>query len=337
MKPVNEWDEDYLLNNIPPGEYDWLEFKGSRALDLTLDGVQQHDVLQELGKQVSAFSNSGGGVLIYGVKDPREEITVDDGGVSLIIKGKISTKEWLEDVIPGQVDFPLKKFNVYVIRRSGPESQIEEGKGIFLIDIPDSVNAPHQSVRDRRYYARVGGKSRPISHRMIMDMIGRRKSPEMELNLKFLYHKKPPYDVVSIKLYCENKGKVFAKYVNGFLYVPEEMNPRSDYKEIFNFDGKKYKKIYFSNIHEDCVGEKTIGYASFPYYITRYDPVLPGVGFDYYISIDISKKDLKEISENNLIWEIYADNMDVVKGKIQIGKIKYELYSKHYSFTMPRE
>ena len=98
MKPIDEWDENYVLN-LPPGEHDWVEFKGSMGLDLDLPNVKIDKVLNELSKQVSAFGNSGGGTLIYGVKDsseiPRE---VDLGGVSLNLRGK-STKEWLEDVL----------------------------------------------------------------------------------------------------------------------------------------------------------------------------------------------------------------------------------------------
>jgi len=40
---------------------------------------------------------------------------VDDGGISKSVKGKISTREWLEDVIPNLVEFPLIEFNVYQI------------------------------------------------------------------------------------------------------------------------------------------------------------------------------------------------------------------------------
>lgn len=49
MKPIDEWDENYILN-LPPGEHDWVEFKGSKSLDFNLPGVKIDDVINELSK-----------------------------------------------------------------------------------------------------------------------------------------------------------------------------------------------------------------------------------------------------------------------------------------------
>ncbi len=43
MREPREWDEEYLLN-LPVGEFDWLEVKGRRGLDLTLGNVKEPDV-----------------------------------------------------------------------------------------------------------------------------------------------------------------------------------------------------------------------------------------------------------------------------------------------------
>src|SRR6266446_361168 len=156
MKPAVEWDEQHIFS-LPSGELDWVEFKSSRSLDLTIPGVKESEVRNELSKQLSAFSNSGGGTLVYGITDPvpGQPHNVDLGGVALRCKGK-STKEWLEDIIPNLVEFPLKRFNVHLVPGQAG-SQIANGKGLFLIEIPDSEQAPHQA-NDKKYYARVGGK-----------------------------------------------------------------------------------------------------------------------------------------------------------------------------------
>src|ERR1044071_9035984 len=89
------------------------------------------------------FANSGGGNIVYGVRDAdaAAERLVDAGGVSLTIKQ--NTKEWLEDVIPNLVESSLPAFNVYVITRKDASSGIAANKGIFVIEIPDSESAPH--------------------------------------------------------------------------------------------------------------------------------------------------------------------------------------------------
>ncbi len=54
------------------------------------------------------------------------------GGVSLNLGS--GTREWLEDVIPDLVDFPLREFNVYELAaRSGEPSQIGPDKGIYTV------------------------------------------------------------------------------------------------------------------------------------------------------------------------------------------------------------
>ncbi len=113
MKPVAEWDEAYLMS-LPVGEFDWLETKGRRSLDLTIPTVSESAVLETISKEVSAFANSGGGTLVYGLADPKPGETewhVDDGGVSVLVK-KNETKEWMETIIPNQMDPPLEKLVV---------------------------------------------------------------------------------------------------------------------------------------------------------------------------------------------------------------------------------
>ena len=88
---------------------------------------------------LSAFSNSGGGTLVYGLADPvpEQRQRVDEGGVSLRCKGK-STKEWIEDIIPNLVEFPLKRFNVHVVEGGGAGSQIVKGTGLLLVSFYES-------------------------------------------------------------------------------------------------------------------------------------------------------------------------------------------------------
>jgi predicted HTH transcriptional regulator len=130
--PVS-WTEDDVLA-LPAGENDSFERKGSRLLDLTLPGVKEGDVLNELAKQLSAFSNAAGGQIIYGVADNG---AVDGGGVAPSVKG--STKEWLEDVIPKLTEFEIIGFNVYEIAPKPTKSAIGVGKAIFVMDIPPVI------------------------------------------------------------------------------------------------------------------------------------------------------------------------------------------------------
>src|SRR2546428_2738772 len=121
-KPLETWNEDDVLA-LPLGENDTFERKGSKLLDLTLPGVRESNVLNELAKQLSAFSNIGGGRIFYRVAD---DGTVDNGGVALSVKG--STKEWVGDIVPTLTEFQIVGFNVYEMRSNPTNSKIATGQ-----------------------------------------------------------------------------------------------------------------------------------------------------------------------------------------------------------------
>jgi len=66
MKPVRDWTVEDLLQ-LPPGEQDWFERKGKKALDLTASGVDENHVRSELSTTLSAMANTGGGQIVFGL------------------------------------------------------------------------------------------------------------------------------------------------------------------------------------------------------------------------------------------------------------------------------
>jgi Putative DNA-binding domain len=338
-KDIHEWDETYLLN-LPSGEFDWIEFKESKKLDFSLSGINRDVVLRELSKQISAFANSGGGVIVFGIENPKsgQPLKVDtEGGVSLNLQK--GTREWLEDVIPNLVDFPISKVNVYELTAKENEaSQIKPDKAIIIVDIPSSEQAPHQAS-DNLYYARVGGKSRPINHRFVMDIIGRAKHPKLIMDVSlFRAGESKTYRYggskkLEIECYCKNNGSIYANYVNGWIYIPLSIINRNRNKKVI--DEKEYSSFYFENIHKDIVGaQKTYREINLggqkmpmsgeePLYVTRFDPVLPRLRFQA-VSEELKFKeieDLEDLLEEKISWSIYADNAPEVKGEITIKEL----------------
>jgi schlafen family protein len=173
-KPVSEWDEDYILSLSK--ENDEFDRKSARSLDVKA-GADENDVLNELAKQLSAFANTGGGQIIYGVED---DGTIGLGGVSVDMKPG-GTKEWLERKIPGLTEYELAGFGVHEFEPKSSGSQIASGKALYVVDVPDSEGAPHQSVRDKKYYIRNGSQSVPARHKLIEDIRNRLKHPRVVL------------------------------------------------------------------------------------------------------------------------------------------------------------
>ena len=158
MKKIN-WTEDEIVN-LPSGEHDFFERKSGQLLTAKSDT----DFRGGLAKALSAFANSGGGHIILGCKD--------DGqfdGVPKIKKGRTSTRDWLEYIIPDSVSYPLRDFRVHEVNPANfPPDQV-----VIVIDVGASNLAPHQSIFDKVYYHRPGGRSVPAPHQYVQ-MLSRR-------------------------------------------------------------------------------------------------------------------------------------------------------------------
>jgi hypothetical protein len=162
------WSEAELLA-FPAGEHDYFDRKSGSLLTTS-------DFRNSLGKALSAMSNSGGGHLLIGVED--------DGSLTGVppLRGRTATREWLEQVIPNLVSFPLEDFRVHEVVPSKP-SAIPEGKVVLIIDVGDSVLAPHQSESSRTYYYREGGHSKPAPHFYLETLRNRLVNPTLEASL----------------------------------------------------------------------------------------------------------------------------------------------------------
>ena len=315
MKPVREWDENYVLNHIPPGEHDWVEFKGRRGLDLTLAPVNEGKVLDNLAVQLSAFANTGGGTIVYGIKDAKAGAAreVEDGGVAINIKG--DTKEWLEDVIPNRVEYELTDFNVYVVTKDHGGQTIQNGRGVFLVEVGDSEAAPHQSRWNKCYYARVGGKSRPIGHRLVMDIAGRLKHPRVQP--EFSFYKSGGQ--LRLDIILNNCGKVYAQFINCLVSVPSPLF-RDPGKESHGVV-EEAKLEWVSNVHEDLVGQL---HGSFPLKISRYEPLLPGVLRRTRTDFWLNESAVAALPKSKIKWRVHADSAPPVDGEIAVGDISCE-------------
>lgn len=168
------WTEADILA-LPAGEHDIFERKGGELFN------DRGDFLATLGKALSAFANSGGGHLILGVGDTG----VIDGLPQY--EGRTSIRDWLEQMLPNLVVYPLSDFRVHIVERSTP-SQIPLDREVIVIDIGDSPLAPHQCARSGKnvpqhtYYHRRGGRSHPAPHFYLELLRQRLVSPTLEIS-----------------------------------------------------------------------------------------------------------------------------------------------------------
>lgn len=163
------------------------------------------------------MANSGGGQIVFGLNDAGQ---VDMGGVSRTIKR--GTKAWLEDIIPKLVEFTLQGFSIFEVTDPPTATpQLGEGRAIYAVDVPDSEGSPHQAT-DQKYYGRIGGKSRSLSHWFVLDIMNRRKYPLVEPIIESILEQRTDQkNVYRVRIWLENRGPIRARD-----YLLEKLNFR---------------------------------------------------------------------------------------------------------------
>src|SRR4051794_24375058 len=91
----------------------YLEFKAAGAL------AKSDREKKEITKDVAAFANADGGVIIYGMSE------IDHKAHSLsYVDGSKFTKEWLEQVITSGIGRPIKDLKIVPLRDTKLEQSI---------------------------------------------------------------------------------------------------------------------------------------------------------------------------------------------------------------------
>ena len=158
------------------GRAEHLDFDCKRKHDSANGSLERKD-REILGQSLSAFSNSIGGLLIWGPdarKDPSDGIDkiVDFCPITDIFRFESDVKQAVVDLLmprhPG----------IYV--QAIPEIG---GAGFLLVYVERSERRPHRSeaAGDKRYYQRAGTSCRVMEHFEIEDAFRRQTTPIVEL------------------------------------------------------------------------------------------------------------------------------------------------------------
>lgn len=167
----SHWDEARVLALIENKTQEslTLDYKRSPSLDRT-DSKRA-----ELSKDVSAFANSAGGTLIYGMEEDGHLPTKMDGGYD----PATITKEWLEDVLTSWIHPCVESVRITQVTLSEESA----GRVAYVIDVPQARTfAPHQAA-DHRYYKRFNFKSVPMEDYEVRDLLRRATTPDLRCRL----------------------------------------------------------------------------------------------------------------------------------------------------------
>ena len=182
-------DIKYLINNEVE-ENIHLDYKDAGAL------AKVDKKRSEITKDVSAFANSDGGVIVYGIAEhdhrPQKISPID---------GRTYTKEWLENVIH-LIQPRIEGIKIYPIRIDDLD------KSIYIVQIPRSDNAPHMA-NDNRYYKRYNFQSVPMEDYEVKELYNRASTPQLVIDKCLFYVEEENRNTVTYHLSATvlNQGK----------------------------------------------------------------------------------------------------------------------------------
>lgn len=138
----------------------------------TLDYKSELGVNEEIANDISAFANTVGGTIIYGI---REEEGIPLSFNLIECRG---VKERIESVILSNTQPKIEGYEIASI-----ENPDDTSEAIFVVNIPESLKAPH--MVNHRYYKRYNFQSVPMEDHEVKECIfkkGLRKGLEFELS-----------------------------------------------------------------------------------------------------------------------------------------------------------
>lgn len=166
-----EWEEQHLLELIRNGEQEnlHLDFKASPAIDTSTNAARNKS-RSELSKDVSAFANSDGGTLVYGIVEKNHVADSLDSGYD----PSVISKEWIEQVINSNIQPRISGVRIKPV----PLTK-SPGKVAYVVYTPRSTTA-HQAS-DKKYYKRFNFQSVPMEDYELRDVMNRTEAPVLDL------------------------------------------------------------------------------------------------------------------------------------------------------------
>jgi hypothetical protein len=293
-----EYDINYLNSLIENGVEESLnlEYKSSGALE------KQNNKTTDISITVSAFANSDGGILIYGIKE--------NSGLKHIpkeldpIRRKEYPKEWLEQIINDKIKPRLENLKIHPI-------SITDEEVVYLVEIGKSDTA-HQAD-DKKYYKRFNFQSVPMHDYEIRDILNRQRHPKLELSFGFENRHS------TLIVYIKNVGSVLANYVNVKIRLPFRIVENLHRNKLVNGNIVEQKGNIVEISAANTVREMVDPFAQVArYWPSRYEPILPQTKFL------LTKFELCNYpfdNENILSWEIFCDNVNPIRGSIKLADL----------------
>ncbi len=295
-----EWEEADLKFLITTQEPESLTLDYKAAGALAKDNAKR----DEIRKDVSAFANSTGGVIVYGIAEGAT------AGIPATLDGVEPAQfssEWLEQVINSNIAPRIQDIRIKSIPLSGPQA----GKVAYVVAIPQGHTA-HQGP-DKKFYKRYNFQNVPMEYYEIIDAMNRTDSPRVEIEMGLTdrdpkYHPTNNTITGSLSVKLQNTGERVAQAVSVQIWVPDGyIGAYSNANHLSLQRGTRIPRN----------GQNFRGYIYYHKQPHGLFPLFPNVSHEVfdgnYAFLRMTlHRDHEEIAKNDyIIIEVYADNAPV--------------------------
>lgn len=286
-------DNIQALIDSPERENDVLEYKGAAQ---KFGNTEKN----EISKDVSAFANSNGGVIIFGVAtDPSDKTKP-----SAIEGVNVTNIETFDRVVNSRIQPSIQGWQKKLIPPDNPR--------VMVVYVPQSEDPPHQNLADKKYYRRAGTESVPMEHDLVALHFGRRLGPILSLVCQPLTSS-PIFasgtefsDPLGLRVLMRNDGRRVGKYVEALLIFPSE-----------RVTGVQIKEGRADDISRLYPGRKAFQFTE------NLGVFHPGMNKSILeLSFSISKDFLENQSSEPLFeWRVFSDEMNSRQGHVSLSDL----------------
>lgn len=295
---MKSWNRDDLERMIADGVEEGLALEYKRAAALGKPDGKKAEIV----KDVSAFANSTGGKLIYGIAeyDARDKRHLPER-LDPVDRAQFS-REWLEQIIQS-IQPKIEGIELHPVVIDNAANTV-----CYVIEIPQSHTA-HQA-RDHVYYRRHNFNVLPMEDYEVRDVMNRRRRPQVRASV-FLNPNAGQYPKGLILAKVENVGTVLVRDFMVILEIPLDAAGGIDVggaSTIGMRDGKYFFRVRFSQN-------------------LRHTPLFPGSDhtFNQECELDVERghPNTKELmpSTDDVGVSVYADEKPPIRARLATADV----------------
>lgn len=282
-----------------------LEYKASGAIGEWTDSRRN-----ELAKDICAFANSAGGIIIIGIAEENHKPHHIDDGVDT----RLASKEAIESALQARITPRVDGMSIKEI--PNPEQPFFS---YFVLGIPRSMRAPHMCVPFHRYYKRYNFECVPMEHYEVEDVRRRQSEPVLVFTCRLepLESVGETHRLYALSAGVINEGSVTARDVLVRVYLPGwtvgeiTWSPNDAHTQMAYNNEQMHR---FDAYLRDGAGPIPVfPKDDQPYPITR--------GKSRRIILRLPAGPSRKLDSTHLIVQLFAENMRMRSFEVPLGKL----------------